>query len=86
MSITFYHRPQCGLCREIEGPLLTYAAQYGVQVNFVNIDEDKAAWARYWDKIPVIEIDAQTILYEPIAPDTLRAAIGRLKKSTRQHE
>ena len=86
MSITFYHRPQCGLCREIEGPLMTYAAQYGVQVNFVNIDEDKSAWARYWDKIPVIEIDAQMILYEPIDKGTLRAAIRRLKESTNPHE
>jgi thiol-disulfide isomerase/thioredoxin len=86
MSITFYHRPQCGLCREIEGPLLRYAAEYGVQVNFVNIDEDKTAWARYWDKIPVIAIDAQTILYEPISPAALRAAIWRLKESTNPHE
>ena len=82
MSITFYHRPQCGLCREIEGPLMTYAARYGVQVIFVNIDEDKAAWARYWDKIPVIEIDAQTILYEPIVPETLRIAIQRASKQS----
>jgi thiol-disulfide isomerase/thioredoxin len=86
MSITFYHRPQCGLCREIEGPLLRYAAEYSVQVRFVNIDEDKAAWARYWDKIPVIEIDAQTVLCEPISLDVLRAAIRRLKESANLHE
>ncbi len=79
--ITFYQKPGCGLCREIEGPLKTYAAQYGVQVTSVNIDEDKAAWARYWDKIPVIEIDAQTILYEPISRQALREAIRRASKN-----
>ncbi len=77
MAITFYYKPQCGLCREVEGPLRDYAAQYGVPVNAVNIDEDRAAWARYWDKIPVIEIDAQTVLYEPISRKELRDAIRR---------
>lgn len=75
MTITFYHRPQCGLCREIEPALLKYAAQYGARVTHVNIDEDKQAWARYWDKIPVIEIEGQTVLVEPIAPAALKRAI-----------
>ena len=83
MPIKFYYRPQCGLCREVEGPLLNDAAQVGAQVVFVNIDEDKAAWARYWDKIPVIEVDPQTILYEPIDRQALRSAI---QKAHRQHK
>ena len=75
--IRFYYRPQCGLCREIEGPLLSDAKRYGLTVQHVNIDEDKAAWARYWDKIPVIEIDGGPTLFEPIAPAVLRAAIQK---------
>jgi thiol-disulfide isomerase/thioredoxin len=81
--VTFYQKPGCGLCREIERPLMAYAAQYGVQVRIVNIDEDKVAWERYWDKIPVIEIDAQTILYEPISHRALRDAIRGAGKTSK---
>jgi hypothetical protein len=77
MRIRFYHRPQCGLCREIEAPLLRYAAEFGAQVVHVDIDEDRAAYARYWDKIPVIEIEGHATLYEPITPEALHAAIRR---------
>ena len=75
IRIKFYYRPQCGLCREIEGPLMKYAAQYNAQVTRVNIDEDKEAHERYWDKIPVIYIEGHAILYEPITPAALKAAI-----------
>ena len=80
MAIRFYHRPPCGLCREIEVPLLSYAAQYGLRVTHVNIDEDKAAFILYWDKIPVIEIDGQPTLYEPIDPTILKAALQKVAK------
>jgi hypothetical protein len=77
VTLRFYFRPQCGLCREIEPALLKYAAQYGLPVARVNIDEDKAAWTKYWDKIPVIEIDGQPTLFEPIPPALLKTAIQR---------
>jgi hypothetical protein len=73
--LTFYFRPKCGLCREIEGPMLQYAARYHVAVRRVNIDEDKNAFASYWDKIPVIEITGGPILYEPIDREVLKNAI-----------
>jgi hypothetical protein len=75
MQIRFYYRPPCGLCREIEGPLLRYSAEFGAQVTHVNIDEDRTAHARYWDKIPVIEIDGGDTLYEPITAAALREAM-----------
>ena len=77
MAIRFFHRPPCGLCREIEGPLLRYAAQYGLRVTAINIDQDSAAFKLYWDKIPVIEIDGQLTLYEPIPLTELKAALKK---------
>lgn len=55
--------------------MLQYAAQYHVAVKHINIDEDKAAFARYWDKIPVIEIAGGPTLYEPIGREVLKKAI-----------
>ena len=81
MPIRFYYRPQCGLCSELEPTLQRIAAQYHAAITRINIDEDRVAWQRYWDRIPVIEIDGQPTLYEPIAPDMLRAAIRRATKS-----
>ena len=83
MNITFYHRPQCGLCREIEPVLLQVAAQYEAQVTRINIDDNREAWARYWDKIPVIEIVGQVILYEPITPGALKQAIQNAMRAER---
>ena len=66
---------------EIEPALQRLAAKYGVAITRIHIDEDRAAWTRYWDKIPVIEIDGQPTLYEPIPLDALKAAIQRATKS-----
>lgn len=75
MRITFYYRPRCGLCEEIEGPLTQLAAARGAQITRVNIDEDRAALRKYWDKIPVIEIEGGPTLTAPIDPQTLAAAL-----------
>lgn len=83
MAIRFFYRPQCGLCDEVEPLLARLAAQHRVAVTRVNIDEDRDARLRYWDKIPVIEIDGQPTLYEPIAPDALQQAIIRAARSKR---
>jgi thiol-disulfide isomerase/thioredoxin len=81
VQVKFYYRPGCGLCHEIEGTLMAYAAQYAAQVTRVNIDEDRAAHQRYWDKIPVIEIVGHSILMEPITPAALKAALHSADKA-----
>lgn len=75
MKITFYYRPRCGLCEEIEGPLTQLAAAHGAQITRVNIYEDRAALRKYWDKIPVIEIEGRPPLTAPIEPQALSAAL-----------
>jgi len=77
--IVFYYRPQCGLCREIEVPLLQYARQYSVKVKYINIDEDKTAYGLYWDKIPVIEIAGGPTFFEPISQGELKNAISKMR-------
>ncbi len=77
MRITFYYRPRCGLCEEIEWPLAQLAAAHNAQIVRVNIDEDRAALRQYWDKIPVIEIEGGSTLTAPIDPQTLAAALAR---------
>ncbi|MGQ9813726.1 MAG: glutaredoxin family protein [Candidatus Roseilinea sp.] len=77
MRITFYYRPGCGLCEEIEGPLAQLAAAHNTEIARVNIDEDRAALRRYWDKIPVIEIEGGPTLSAPIDPQTLAAALAQ---------
>ena len=80
-TIRFYRRPQCGLCGEIEGLLMSAARRYGVAVQQVNIDEDRAAWALYWDRIPVVEIEGGPTFFEPIDAAELQAAIQKAART-----
>jgi hypothetical protein len=77
VKITFYYRPRCGLCEEIEGPLMQLATARNAEVARVNIDEDRVALRNYWDKIPVIEIEGGPTLAAPIDPQALAAALAR---------
>ena len=76
MRITFYYRPRCGLCEEIEVPLARLAAERGAPVRRVNIDEDREARRKYWDKIPAIEIEGGPVLIAPIDERELEAVLG----------
>lgn len=77
MRITFYYRPRCGLCEEIEAPLARLAAAHNAEIARVNIDADRAALRQYWDKIPVIEIEGGPTLTAPIDPEALATALAR---------
>ncbi len=84
MRVTFYTRPRCGLCEEVEGVLKQLAAQHGAQVVRVNIDEDVEARRRYWDKIPVIEFEFEggPVLCAPIEEMELGKAFSSTTTTT----
>jgi hypothetical protein len=82
VRITFYTRPRCGLCEEIARPLGRLAARHGARIARVNIDEDREARRRYWDKIPVIEIEGGPVLCAPIDEAELERVLASMTAST----
>jgi len=56
-TVTFYTKPDCGLCREVERILGNVAAQVSFERQTVDITQNEAAWQRYALHIPVVEID-----------------------------
>ena len=76
IPVTFYTRPGCHLCEDVEAELDALAEQWPLRVSPIDITSDLELHRRYWDKIPVVQIGGET-LQAPIAPEQLAAAVTR---------
>ena len=66
VKLFFYTRNGCHLCDRLESllaPHLKAAARSGaVELIMRNIEDDDAWYEKYWDRIPVVELDGKVIL------------------------
>lgn len=76
IPVTFYTRPGCHLCEDVEAELEALAERWPLRISPVDITSDLEIHRRYWDKIPVVLIGNAT-LAAPIAPEQLAAAVAR---------
>ena len=58
-SVVFYTRAGCHLCDDALVVVEAVRARHPFSLVLVDIDGDAAARARYWDKIPVVEVDGR---------------------------
>lgn len=65
MQITLYSKPECQLCEEVKADLLAVQDQFGFAFFERNIEEDPEFAARFRYLIPVVDIEAQPLLYPP---------------------
>jgi hypothetical protein len=62
MIVTLYRRPDCHLCDEARGELLSLADELGgIELREVDIESDKRLFATYLERIPVIEVDGEIV-------------------------
>ena len=62
MIVTLYRRPDCHLCDEARGELLSLADELGgIELREVDIESDKRLFAAYLERIPVIEVDGEIV-------------------------
>ena len=81
MIVTLYRRPDCHLCDEARGELLSLADELGgIELREVDIASDDALFARYLERIPVVEVDGRTISELRFDPHELRAALHTVGK------
>jgi hypothetical protein len=80
VPITFYTKPGCHLCEDIDDQLEVLAANWPLQITSIDITADLDVHRRYWDKIPVVVVATQT-LYAPIDPNELAATVQKAAES-----
>ena len=62
MIVTLFGRPECHLCDEARAAILALAGQgERIEVREVNIEGDDELFARYLERIPVVEVDGEIV-------------------------
>ena len=75
MPVVLYTRRGCHLCEAAEDIL----AAAGLQVRLVDVDQDAGVATTYGLRIPVVEIDGQTVLEGWFDERQLAAVLARFK-------
>ena len=58
-SVVFYTRAGCHLCDDALAIVEEVRRRRPFALTFVDLDADADARAKYWDKIPVVEVDGR---------------------------
>lgn len=75
-SLVLYGRAWCHLCEDMRAALEPLLAEYGAQLQSVDIDADPALLAQYDELVPVLVCDGVELCrYRPDAP-RVRAALS----------
>jgi hypothetical protein len=59
-TLTLYGKPGCHLCDDARATVERVSARRGVPVEQVDVSLDPVLFARYGERIPVVEIDGET--------------------------
>jgi hypothetical protein len=52
--------------------------EFDLTIEPVDISDDQTLWSKYWDKIPVLDIDGRTTLAAPIRVAEVRAILNQI--------
>ena len=77
MPLTLYGRKDCCLCDEMAEVAAVVAAERGLAVVKVDVDDDPALAAAYGHEIPVLCLDAQHLVSGRVSVRALRALVAR---------
>lgn len=75
LDVILYMRSGCGLCDEVREQLLELQARFPHRSREIDIDDDPALQARYFDQIPVVVV-GQQVLRAPISHQALAVALS----------
>lgn len=74
--VTVYGKPGCHLCENAVAVIAEVCAGLGVGWEEIDITEDEALFAQYWEQIPVTLVDGVQHTFWRVDPDRLRAALS----------
>jgi glutaredoxin len=69
-TLTLYGKPGCHLCHEAREAVKRALLSRDVQLEEVDITLDPALFARYGERIPVVELDGE-VLFEFVVDEAL---------------
>ena len=74
--ITLYTRPGCHLCDEARDAIVALREEVArFELREVNIEQDDGLLARYLERIPVVEVDGETVSELDLDLDLLRGVL-----------
>ena len=60
-TLTLYGKPGCHLCDDARAAVERVTARRGVPLAQVDISRDSVLYKRYGERIPVLELDGETV-------------------------
>lgn len=70
-----YTKDNCPLCDKAKRILDRLAGERLLSWQTVDIEEDPTLFSRYWDRIPVVQLDGEQVWYGKISEFRLRQAL-----------
>lgn len=81
IPVRFYTKPGCHLCEDAADALEAISRDVPLAIEAIDITTDLDLHRRFWDKIPVLDIDGHW-LHAPIRMPELRATLRAAAKET----
>ena len=78
-ALTLYGRERCHLCDDMAVALAPLAAEYGVDVRYVDVDADSALAARYGEDVPVLAHGDTPLCRHFLDPERVRAYLAEIR-------
>ena len=80
--LTLYGRAWCHLCDDMRAALEPLLAEFGAQVEIVDIDADSLLEARYNELVPVLVCDGVELCHYHLDEGRVRAALTARRVQT----
>lgn len=74
-SFTLYGRAWCHLCDDMKAELEPLAAEFGADIEWIDIDTDPKLEARYDERVPVLVLDGAELCHYRLDALRVRAAL-----------
>jgi glutaredoxin len=81
--LTLFGRAWCHLCDDMRVALEPLLAEFGMQVEVVDVDADSALEARYNELVPVLVCDGVELCHYHLDEGRVRAALCARAEQTR---
>jgi len=81
-AFKLYGRAWCHLCEELRTELEPIAAEFGVPIEWIDIDADPALEALYDELVPVLVLDGVELCHYRLDETRVRSALSSLLPGT----
>jgi glutaredoxin len=77
--VTLYGKAGCCLCDQARAEVESIRARLGFELREVDVTLDPVTWARYGERVPVVEVDGEEAFELHVSAAELRERLGRVR-------